>query len=371
MALRFILILICLFSLPAVIHAENYNLTVNMLLDEGIKAYKGGDQASAIDHFSKVLLIEANNKTAREYLGKMGFSQGLYGQSLSALEQAALLNQETKIYKNKITDLEKVNADQLTAARELQEERDKLCRMVNEKKEEVDLLAIQLKVLEADLHNRDASYEESVGQFKALAQDRTEENEFLKRIVNRHKTLVEEKEKLLEQKDGDLNSVQERLRQIEAEKLQDVLALERKLSEKELELTGLKNNLSATEARAAALSPDAADDKSAELLKARDRYIAELKEKLAESKREAGFLKKNFQEISREEIQKLKDQLAENDQLEEISILQERLSDAQERLTLVDSIVAEKESRIEGLANELALIREQCGEKCADSTTSP
>lgn len=368
MALRLFLALIVLFCSPISIYAGNYNLTVNALLDEGIAAYKAGDQAKAIHQLSKVLLIEADNKTAREYLAKMGLVQGLYGQSASTLEQVALLNQETKIYKDKISNLEKTNAEQLAEKQKIQEERDRLCLQVNEKKEEVDLLAIQLKVLEADLHNRDASYEENVEQFKALAQDRTEENEFLKRIVNRHKALVEEKEKLLEQKDGDLSSVQARLSEIEAEKLRDVLALERKLNEKELELSGLKNDLSATEAQAAALLP-VEDDRSIELLKARDQYIADLKAKLAESKREVGFLKKNFQEISREEIQKLKDQLADNDQLEEISILKERLSDAQERLTLVDSIVAEKEERIEGLEIELAQTRTQCGEKCADSNT--
>lgn len=371
MALRLVLILACFFLSPVVVHAENYGLTVGVLLDEGIKAYKSGDQVKAIDQFSKVLLIESGNKTAREYLEKMGLTRGLYGQSASTLEQIAVLNQETKIYKDKITGLEKTNAEQLAAAQKLREERDTLCRMMEEKKQEVDLLAIQLKVLEADLHNRDASFEESVEQFKALSQDKAEENEFLKRIVERHKALVGEKEILLEQKDGDLAGTQERLREIEAEKLQDVLALERKLNEKELELAGLKNNLSAADAQAAALSPEAGDERSVELLKARDQYIADLKGKLAESKKEVSFLKKNFQEISREEIQKLKDQLADNDQAEEISILKERLSDAQERLTLVDSIVAEKESRIEGLANELAQTREQCGEKCAENTTAP
>ena len=48
MTLRFIFILICILISPAISSAENYNLTIKMLLGEGTKAYKAVLQGEPI-----------------------------------------------------------------------------------------------------------------------------------------------------------------------------------------------------------------------------------------------------------------------------------------------------------------------------------
>ena len=140
--------------------------------------------------------------------------------------------------------------------------------------------------------------------------------------------------------------------------------LETELRHKEQELAKLKDELLAKELQST-YGPQAASDgkrdaKSVAMIKERDAYISELKQKLADSRREITFLQKNFKEGNQEEIEKLRAQLSNKQaQNNDVKILQERLSDAQERLGLVETIIQEKETQIQNLQNELDKLRQE------------
>jgi len=119
--------------------------------------------------------------------------------------------------------------------------------------------------------------------------------------------------------------------------------------------------------------PQVIEVEGAELLKSKDKYIAELKDKLVKAMKQIERIESQADSLDRsDEIKKLnrqmksiRMQLSQRDSIlqdknEKFSLLKERLADAQERLGFVEEIVEEKDSQLGELKTQLIELRDQC-----------
>ncbi|MFA5088289.1 MAG: hypothetical protein WC552_04570 [Candidatus Omnitrophota bacterium] len=166
-------------------------------------------------------------------------------------------------------------------------------------------------------------------------------------------------------------------REEELTKLRDDLLLkELDLARKERELEAQKA-ISETKERLARVPSDVQRVKQqrvvdGELLKMKDRDIADLKERLAQALRQISALEKNSASVNqgemnalKKQIEQIKKQLAERETYidqknNDFKLLKDRLADSQQRLDFVEQTIEEKDEQIGELEGMLKQLRDQC-----------
>ncbi len=351
-----------LLVLPA--QATDFPGTSQFLIDQGKQHYQKGDLASALHEFSKAILVDPGNAAAKDYLGKMGFTDGMYGHRPSPLARSAALAQEVKVFKDKWADAEKTNEMTAVKLRQTQEERDTLCLSLEEKKSELHQMNDELIMAQKNFQQDNLAARQRTRDLQARAALREEEIAFLERFTDKHKKLVNEKEDALSKKDREIQELNERMQLAKLASLDDafnsqdqllrqrseyqtavldlnarikhlqkeyaatqdrhlktVSNLQAAISAKENELVKTKNQLTEMqlayvpkiseppEESAAVESAAVVLDQKIALLKQRDKDIAQLKERLVEARRQIAALQKSPQPGHEPEIASLKKQV--------------------------------------------------------------
>ena len=91
--------------------AEGRNVASDYKVHEGIKAYKNGDIEDAINDFRKALILDPNNKYAKECLKEIGLQDPYIVTYETNSSQIAKLLEENSRYKEKILALTEENAN--------------------------------------------------------------------------------------------------------------------------------------------------------------------------------------------------------------------------------------------------------------------
>ena len=91
--------------------AEGRNVASDYKVHEGIKAYKNGDVAGAINDFRKALLLDPNNKYAKECLKELGLPDPYIVTYETNSSQIAKLLEENSRYKEQVMSLSEENVN--------------------------------------------------------------------------------------------------------------------------------------------------------------------------------------------------------------------------------------------------------------------
>ena len=408
---------------------------------DGKAFYEEGDYQRAIHEFSKALLVDPNNKEAREYLHKMGLEDGIYGRQNPPLKQITEMSTEIKGYKATVSDLEKDNQAKDELAQSLQAEKDNLAAMLQAQKDEnaaalaqaekikqaadervdevqkqaqnveqasqarikeivrlhTDLYALKDRVLKAE--NTVRTKEQQWLETKAALKDRIKTDTKKKLEYERKMLAMEEEYNLY--KHQTLQSDLETKRQIEelqdnlrdrvsaVDYAQDRLAVtgyklsetQAELADREKRLMDINAHLADTEGGVSFLEqklreqrgkpdePQVSEDQETiseqkNFLLRQDRLIVELKEKLVAAREELQSIGKDTgaksspqDEIQKQlasantELEKTKTSL--NEKSEAYTILEQRLNDLQDRLSVVEGLLQTKDEQIKQLEGQL------------------
>ena len=124
--------------------AETTNATSDYLVEIGEMYYNKGQKTDAIHEFSKALLINPDNKVAKEYLHKMGLREGLYKPSRTSITIAAESADRLKEYEQKMSQLERDKANLESMFQRLADDRDRLLEENALKDEEIKKLKLSM-----------------------------------------------------------------------------------------------------------------------------------------------------------------------------------------------------------------------------------
>jgi len=197
--------------------ARRQNEAAAFLIKVGRSFYERGRVEEAMKEFSKALILDPDNKQAKNYLRKMGLSDGMYTSPKTYSSQIADLSRHVTNYKinNDILSEERKEAEQ--KALELEKDRNQIH------------LAKQVKALEVDVMNtkiRDAEKESQRLANNYQHQARAQKKEW-KEIENRHLVKIENL--------NDICSIQEKKLDIHQASLSDktnqLMVLNEKLQE--------------------------------------------------------------------------------------------------------------------------------------------
>lgn len=384
MSLRMMFYLIPSFLLVFPAHAQDYRGTAQFLIDQGKQNYHKGDLSAALHEFSKALLVDPGNATAKDYLGKMGFQDGLYNRRPSPLVRSATLAQQVKVFKDKWSDSEKANEMAANDLKEIQGERDSLCLLLEQKKHELGQLDHQLRMVQENFQQENLETRKHARDLEAMAVLKEEEIAFLERFTDRHKKLVNEKEEILSKKAQEIEDLNERMHLVKLASLDDSFHSQDQLLKQKRELVQTKRQLaemqlayvpkiSEPSGESVAAEPAALIlDQKIKLLKQRDQDIAQLKERLVAARQQINTLQKSSRPGDAQEVSHLKKQVEEmrqrlsqktsslESEQSDLVILKERLQDAQEQLGIVKTMVREKETEIKELQDQISQVRSQC-----------
>jgi len=426
-----------LLAWPSDLWAKSRSNISNYLTDEGKKYYKKGDTSSSIHNFSKALLVDPGNDTARDYLRKMGLENGIYNPQEPPVMRIALLGQQVRSYQDKVNDLSRINQEQAAVCDELGSDNDTLCRAVHTKQGEVEQLNTQLNLVEDQRTQDRAMDQKTIQHLEDDLNDHEQQLDSYGRVIRKHSRVIDQQGQYLNQKDEKINNLNKEVIFVKTDSLNDyadyqrrllrqssqykdeILALQQKLSgihtddvqgrqdvqdeiaalegllhKKEQEVTDLKDQVLVKDLKLAkaekrmidealggevtkfayAYAPDQPVAGQAELMRKKDGHIAQLKEKLVSLMQRLDTLEKGSgasgatpEEISvlKQEIQSMKDQLAKKDvslrqKDSDFELMQERLADAQEQISLVQDAASEKDTAIKELEQELIQMRDQC-----------
>lgn len=451
--------------------AQEANEITQYLTEKGIAFFRQGRKRQAIHEFSKALLVDPENKTAKKYLKKMGFDRGIYGELNSPIDQILELNEERNFLNSQVSELEQSNSEKNRVNEELAAEKERICRAFWEKKDEANTLQIAKNVLQSDLAQKDQliealhngysdkekeiedlnksiesyegdlrkqekilriknrdiedlrsdlkyiearlikdelEYREKEAGLKSVSSEQAAEFEAFNEQLFNIKSQLAQKGALLDAKDKELNDIGRRLDEISQEaaaradeiednlaatdetvdkikdqasqrvhnKEQEIRSLRESLAQKQAELDDLMKQLDSASGDlgkikqqwqringAGASSKDNAE--ILELLKKRDHCIAELKARLAQVTTKLNALLREHPSEDTAEIGNLRKEIADLNQLlsdrektlqesqGNIGLLEERLRDVQEQLTLLNQIVGEREEKIKELQEQL------------------
>lgn len=111
--IKMILIAVIGFSVP-VGAALAENPAGDYLVELGEKFYERGNLEDALHEFSKALIVDPDNKKAREYMAKHGLTGGLYQKNITAQSRLVDMAQITEGYKAQVkalnTDIDAIKA---------------------------------------------------------------------------------------------------------------------------------------------------------------------------------------------------------------------------------------------------------------------
>ncbi|OGX23791.1 MAG: hypothetical protein A2787_05690 [Omnitrophica WOR_2 bacterium RIFCSPHIGHO2_01_FULL_48_9] len=389
--------------------AADFAKSTQFLVDQGKKHYQDGNFPSALHEFSKALLVDPKNETAMDYLGKMGFQDGLYGRRPSPVTRSAMLSQDVKVLRDKWSDSEREKALVTQDLSDTEEARHTLCLLLEKKRQQYNHLNHKLAYARENFQQENIEVRKHLQDLESQTALQEEEIVFLEKFTDKHKRLVNEKDKVLSHKDRELKDLKDQIHLVKAVSLDDsfnaqdrllkqsgkykaavkglnaqVKYLKEENQEKATELAQAKDQLVEMQlayvpkigepGQEAALPEPAASilEEKIRLLKQRDQDIAQLKEKLVAANQKIQTLQKDPQSVHapeiaslKEQIQEMRQQLSEKTQsLEEegndLAVLKERLGDAREQLGIVKTIVGEKEAEIKDLQNQISQVRSQC-----------
>ncbi len=357
-------------------------MTSQYYAQRGRELYEKGKHEAAITEFHKALQSDPSNLEAKQYLEKLGVMPGILSRPESTPVKIAKLTQEVKVYQGKLADLETVN-------QYLSSDNERLCATMEDKNEALDGMGMRVNMLKEKLSEINSHHKKRLARYKKLNDIQSDQLEFLERMVHRQRELVDQRDLLLDEQEEELKGLSdhldsvkdvsleeiyrvEDLRQQEKDRYQGMIAdLTRSLREKEWELASLIPPAETVESDLSA--PYAELEEKVQLLKKKDSDIAALKEKLVEAREQIGRLEQKT--IGAEESQQVdalksrvetiqgeldQKNISLSAQENDIAILQERLSDAQEQLGIVQAIVEDKEGQILALEAEVKQIRQRC-----------
>jgi chromosome segregation ATPase len=424
----FFLLIIFILSQPILAaEAQNVSIGSSQLSKEGVMFYQQGNMNLALQSFQKALMVDPGNDQAREYMTKMGIPADLQLQA-NPLQSASVLRQEVRGYKHKVADLHKENQQQIIRCDTLQSHNNTLCQELEMAKGKIDLLSITLNLTQEANKEELESQEKKVKKYQELAEDEQAKSGLYQRMVRRHTGILDNTQKAVAHRDRMLSDLGEDMKLARYESLddmhrfhqvllenkmdyeEDLQSMNRRLKMKE-EASSIKEEVSESEVQilndklarrerhiaelqdrllekdveikkqgkmlafAPNESPDLTDH-SVKIIKAKDAYIADLKDKLAKAVYAINSLERNLgpksiqpqkdmtvslsQELDqmRGELQEKEDVLKSRDS--DFNILQQRLSDAQQRLSMVEDMITEKDNQIKALESEVTQIRQRC-----------
>jgi len=399
-----------------VTHAQGAaGLAAGHFVEEGRMYYEQGKYKRAIDSFSKALLSDPDNQEAKEYLHKMGVSGSIYMGRDASLDEITRLSQTVSELKAKNERAVQETQSLHKTVDDLQGQKTNLEDQLARKKEEIvslnaDLFQmqhaltshlndIQEKARELDKINTQldsAGDEVKTTDTKQLERDRDQHEQEIAALRDKLKTVQEKADSGQEAQKARVKELENELakKQTNLMMVNDKLVLAKRkireryaqLSEKEKTINGLKRSLkqmkedlqqARLKMRVVGHDRERQDQlvadrqEQAEVLKKQDAFIVELKDKLAETKRELAGLKEKFRGQSGtggEELQtQLDDTMKQLDETQtalkekdnEYKVLQQRFDDTRERLKLVEGLMKDKDSQVEDLEKQLNTILEK------------
>lgn len=398
-----------LIALPSAADASKVGLVSKHYAESGVKNYQKGDLSAAITDFSKAVMSDPGNDTARDYLTKIGMEKSIYGYYSDPAVEVAKLSQELNVVKVKKAELQSEHEATLQRCDELALQNTDLCRQAQEKQAQYEQAQIALNLLKQSAQQRAQLDAAKVEHYKTQAVESESKNETFERVTEQHKDVLGEQELLLQQKEEEIAALkkrvqlvrqankneiykfedmrlareanfQETLRDVQArvvdleisnEKLKQqslakIKALKSNLSKKEDELKELQGDLKSSDS-----SVQSNVDAKIALIKKKDGEITELKKRMVAMQEQvaAGRRQGNASDSGAKELQKqltiMEDELKEKEMTlaskeSDLEVLILRLSDAKERLELVDEILNEKDELIKELKSKLSDVQSQC-----------
>ncbi|OGX05707.1 MAG: hypothetical protein A2Z88_05125 [Omnitrophica WOR_2 bacterium GWA2_47_8] len=395
MILKFISTL--LFSIVFIAHSQAAATPIyEYYIKEGKKFYEQGDIAEAISQFNRALMMDASSQEALTYLQKLGVTIEDIQTYKSPSIEIAKLNQAIKVYKDKMSELQDKNYEQELRCEELEENKRVLCEALKQQGESNSILAIKLGLAQEAKEQRELVDKQRIGQLQEETSEQARRLELNERLSKQEVQLLDKTEDIVDEKQKKIEQLSKDVELVKGQSADAISDYERKIFDQaayhDNEVMGLKKELIKTKeahakdnrlkseevSRFKGLLEDtekelheklamagSGDAKIREQLKEKDQYIAQLKEKLASVVKKVSFLERHVQSSKPEDVLFLKAQLLDietdlnkkNDLLEEkdqaLSIMQDRLNEAKERLGFVEQIVEEREGQIKELQREL------------------
>ena len=227
---------------------EAASLVAEQLNLIGQKHFENGDYEEATREFSKALLVESENKTALEYLNRMGIKRGIYGGQLSKESQ---LSEYIRDYQQHIHELEQQKKESIRLNQLLLEEKKKFQNAVITKEKYNGVLRQKITDIQKEVEFLSAQKQKLLNKAEEMTGGKAEEVARLERILDGLKVrmkgnlvLVEEKENQIEAlkhkietADENIISLESQWKENRVEYEQEIQKLERQISQYKAGLT--------------------------------------------------------------------------------------------------------------------------------------
>ncbi len=192
------------------------SLIVGHLIKEGEESYLKRDLDGAIHGFSKVLLADPGNKTARQYLEKMGFKEGFYGSLASPVNQVAQLAEDLKEKAGEVDQYQQESTGHKQMAERLARQKEHLYEKLGNKDQKIYHLKGSLVRLREEMEVHDQRYQDL--EHQALEDQVL--NERLTELVDHQKKM---QERILNKKEDQVDGLRDDVQFARAKALQQSL----------------------------------------------------------------------------------------------------------------------------------------------------
>ena len=378
-------------SLGKNVRADNVDPLASALCDQGQRYYERGQKQEAIEEFSRAVLVDPNNQTAKDSLRKLGLNGGIH-QPLKTItvhalrrESMSTIGQERKVFKLQPKIISpKENSIAASKLRfELKELKGSLDQAHHQLKEQTQISSNTINSLQQKLseknENRTKQQEAFEKKMTFLKDTVAHTDRKLDRLndailmrdldlLNSDSTLVLKNQEILALRESLKHSIpysnnkpmDDKESSVEADAVSPV---EQEINDIKAQIVDQKKEL-----QAKALKEKNNHSDLTELIKEKDQQIAGLKENLAQLKKKEFLLEKNATpqehdaqtQIQNAQLELSEKELALKEQEKNILDLQKQLNEIIQRQDLSQKILAEKDSQIKKLVEDLQSAQDQC-----------
>ncbi len=351
--------------------AQGDSTIAEYLSQQGKVLYEKGNISDAIHQLSKALLVDSNNKLAKEYLKKIGLDEGLYGRSTTPLMRVTQMTEGLKMLKGEVLDLQEENKIKGLRTKQLQDDKSKLCDILDMEKEEMNTLAIRNSILKSDLNERD----DVVNHIKQIYSKKEVEADHLQKSLEHYEDQLLKKDQILRIKNMDIQNSKDEAIFAEAKLLKREIEFEKRIAQlkeqylnKANEAKELNNLLFELENQLAGQLSilDKKDhelteiDKKISKMKVQPRPVEDQSPKVAEKSQSQDNRQDFSQEknASKDEIESLRKLLAEKEK--EIAQFKDATTLQEKQLAKIDNLIKEDQLvKMDKITTQAPLMEEQ------------
>ena len=165
------LLLAILLISSSLAYADTKKSSADYLCDYGIRLYNEGDIDTAIQEFSKALLLQPNNQLAKDYLARMGVDDGIFTGTRTTLSAVGDLSRHLADSRETITALQEKNEQMRPALERVNSEKERLRAAVVQKEDALRNSHGRIVQLKSDLLDQQVQAEK---QLNELGEDLTD-----------------------------------------------------------------------------------------------------------------------------------------------------------------------------------------------------